>query len=80
MLLCRAAAGQSDYCTAIIFQVNGPQQLTHSHIIPGTVSVKLNIQVREVEEDAMVSFHRNDPGTVHTVGVAVGIQGRMDLP
>lgn len=80
MLLYRAAPGQSAYWTARIYQGNGSRQLTHSHIIPGTVTVKLNIQVREVEEDAMVSFHRNDPGTVHTVGVAVGIQGRMDLP
>lgn len=42
--------------------------------------MKLNIQVREVEEDAVASFHRKHPGTVHIVGVAVGIQRRVDLP
>lgn len=53
---------------------------THSHVIPGAVAMKLNIQVREVEEHTVVRFHRNDPGTVHIVGVAVGIRRRMDLP
>lgn len=42
--------------------------------------MKLNIQVGEVEEDAVVRFYRNDPGTVHIVGVAVGIRGGVDLP
>lgn len=39
-----------------------------------------NVQVREVEEDTMVGIHTDDPGTVHIVGIAVGIQRRMDFP
>lgn len=39
-----------------------------------------NIQVRKVEEHPVVRIHTDDPGTVHIVGVAVGIQRRMDLP
>lgn len=39
-----------------------------------------NVHVREVEEDAMVGVHADDPGAVHVVWVAAGIPRRMDLP
>lgn len=78
-------------CWALLFKLdltftrplsfdNVSRGFTHSHVIPGAVAMKLNIQVREVEEHTVVRFYRNDPGTVHTVGVAVGIRRRMDLP
>lgn len=69
-------------CWALLFTLDltFTRGFTHSHVIPGAVAMKLNIQVREVEEHTVVRFHRNDPGTVHIVGVAVGIQRRMDFP
>lgn len=41
--------------------------------------MKFNVQVSKVEEHAMVGINTDDPGTVHIVGIAIGIQRRMDL-
>lgn len=46
---------------------------THGHIVEGALRMQLNIQVREVEEDAVAGIHTDDPGTVHIVWVGVGI-------
>lgn len=68
-----------------VFSLNQSSRLTnpgftHSHVIPGTVAVRLYVQVREVEEDAVADLHHQHPGTVHAVGVAVGVQRGVDLP
>lgn len=51
-----------------------------SHIVPGAVAMVFNVQVGKVEEDTVVGIHTDDPGTVRIVGIAAGIQRRMDLP
>lgn len=38
-----------------------------------------NVQVSEVEEDTVVRIDADHPGTVHIIGIAAGIQRRMDL-
>lgn len=58
----------------------GLKSVTHSHIVPGAVTMMFNIQVREVEEHTVVGIHTNNPGTVHIVGIVARIQRRMDLP
>lgn len=52
---------------------------THGHIVPGTVGVVLDVQVREVEENPMALVHRDDPRAVHIVGIVVGVRRGVDL-
>lgn len=59
---------------------NRSKSVTHSHIVPGAVTMMFNIQVREVEEHTVVGIHTDNPGTVHIVGIVARIQRRMDLP
>lgn len=40
----------------------------------------LDVQVAEVQEDAVVDVHADDPRTVHVVGVAAGVRWGVDLP
>lgn len=37
------------------------KSVTHSHIVKYAVVMKLNVQVCEIKEDAVVGIHRDDP-------------------
>lgn len=69
---------QRQNCFGMILNIL--KSVTHIHIVQGAAGMKFNVQVREVEQDTVVGIYTDDPGTVHIIGIAVGIQGRMDLP
>lgn len=53
---------------------------THDHVVVVAGCVQFNIEVREVQEDAVAGIHTDDPGTIHVVRIAVWVCRGMNLP